>query len=448
MSEPATSWKSRFAESLSDAEMDARTAVVPKTLPDLGQMPVEAAKSLLDVALQGLFVPSVQTRAVLRELQALCCCYCAERYPDEVTFLRNLYASDAEHASYEPQLRVTCLTGLAGVGKSAVISAFGRLFPPQSVEVDGHGTFELKPAWRMSVKSGSSLRQLVAHLFRHPNSIGSRTIPFTAIQRELCAQGVASIQPDELQFLTQGQGNALPAKLLNSLARLGPPLVYVANYSLLHRLISRPQEEKHRLLAKPLFLTPDTPDSEDWRSLLRALSRVEPSLEELSADGVSRRLWGYTYGIRRLLARLLTGAYVAMRARGAHRITIVDLDCAYADPAYAASRTDVDLLVAGLEKSDRKKRKDLWCPLPAAPKVASTGAVVQHPAANEYKRRSADAALIASMTPAERQSGQIDERVNPSKAKRTRRHLVTLEELQESLAKYPDGVASGRDEGA
>lgn len=440
MSETSTPWRSRFCDELSDAEMDARTAVDPEPLPDLGQMRVEVGKSLLDVAFQKLFVPSEQTRAILRELQALCRCYNAERYSDQVTFLRNIYASDADHAAYEPHLRATCLTGLAGVGKSAVISAFGRLFTSLTVEVGGHGTFELKPTWRMSIKSGSSLRQLVAHLFRHPESIGSRTIPFPAIQRELCAQGVACIQPDELQFLTQGQGNALPAKLLNSLARLGPPLVFVANYSLLHRLISRPQEEKQRLLAKPMFLCPDTPDSQDWKRFLRVLFGVEASFTELNPERVGQRLWGYTFGIRRLVVRLLTGAYAAMRDRDARRITIADIDSAYMAPEYAAARSDVELLVAGLEKSDRK-RKDLWCPLPSAPKATSAGRVIRHPAAEEYKRRSALAALTASMTPTERQHSCVDEPVGRAKATRPHRHPATPEELLESAIQLSGDTA-------
>lgn len=439
-----TPWMPRFCDELSDAEMDARTAVDPGLLPDLRRVRVEVAKPLLDAAFQKLFVPGVQTRAILRELQALCRCYSAERYPDQVTFLRNIYGSDADHAAYEPHLRVTCLTGLAGVGKSAVISAFGRLFTSLTVEVDGHGLFELKPTWRMSIKSGSGLRQLVAHLFRHPESIGSRTISFPAIQRELCAQGIACIQPDELQFLTQGQGNALPAKLLNSLARLGPPLVFAANYSLLHRLISRPQEEKQRLLAKPLFLYPDTPDSDDWKRLLRVLFRVEASFTELNPERVGQRLWGYTFGIRRLVVRLLTGAYAAMRDRGAHRITIADIDSAYMAREYAAARSDVELLVARLEKSDRK-RKDLWCPLPSASKETSAGKVIRHPAAEEYERRSAQAALTASMTPAERQHGRVAEPAKRAKATRPHRHPATPEELLESAMQLSGDTALTRD---
>ena len=438
-----TAWASRFCRDLSDEEIDAKTAVGVQPLPDLGKLRVEVAKSILDVALQKLFVPSVQTRMVLRELQALSRCYSAERYPNQIAFLRNIYASDAEHASYEPRLRVTCLTGLPGVGKSAVISAFERLFEPETVAVSGHDTFELRPTWRMTVKSGFGMRQLVVHLFRHPESLGSRTVPFTATQRELCAQGVASIHADELQFLTQGEGNALPAKLLNSLARLGPPLVYVANFSLLHRLNSRPQEEKQRLLAKPLFMYPDTPESEDWNNFLNALFRTTPCFGNLDPYKMGQRLWAYTFGIRRLVVSLLTEAYVAMRVRNAYRVNEIDVDDAYRTPAYAASRCDVEILIAGLEKNDRKRR-DLWCPLPHTPNARNFGKIINHPATEEYERRSAHAALIASMTPTERQHGGVGEpRGMRQRSRSAVRPKATVEGLLEGATALMSGMKSG-----
>jgi len=425
-----TWWTSRFCCDLTDEEINAKTAVDVPPLPDLRTLPVEVAKSILDPALQKLFVPSVQTRKILRELQALCRCYSAERYPSEVAFLRNIYANDAEHASYDPSIRVTCLTGLPGVGKSAVILAFGRLFGTQKIDVGRHGTFELRSTWRMTVKSGSGMRQLVAHLFRHPGSLGPKTIQFGAIQRELCAQGVASIHADELQFLTQGEGNALPAKLLNSLARLGPPLVYVANFSLLHRLNSRPQEEKQRLLAKPLFMNPDAPESNDWIEFLRALFRATPSFADLTPDKVGRRLWSYTFGIRRLVVILLTEAYVAMRVRDAYRVTERDIDTAYGAPGYAASRCDVEILLADL--TDSHRRKDLKCPLPRESSARVHGGnVVKYPATEEHQRRLAEAAVIASMTPEERQRADIDEPPGSKKPRFPARPRATTEDLLE-----------------
>ena len=439
MSGAPTVWASRFCCDFSDEEIDAKTAIGVQPLPNLGKLRVEVAKSILDMALQKLFVPSVQARMVLRELQALSRCYNADRYPDQIAFLRNIYASDAEHASYEPRLRVTCLTGLPGVGKSAVISAFERLFGIERAEVDGHGTFELRPRWRMTVKSGSGMRQLVAHLFRHPESLGSRTIPFTATQRELCAQGVTSIHADELQFLTQGEGNALPAKLLNSLARLGPPLVYVANFSLLHRLNSRPQEEKQRLMTRPLFMYPDTPESEDWNRFLMALFGATPSFADLSPSKVGHRLWTYTFGIRRLVVALLTEAYIAMRIRDARKVTEGDIDNAYGAQAYAASRYDVEILIAGLEKSNRQRR-DLWCPLPQAPNTRNFGKIINHPATEEYERRSAQAALMASMTPAERQRGGVGDPPGRRKSRSLVRPRATTESLLEGAAAMLDGT--------
>jgi len=444
MNELPSVWASRFCCDLSDKEIDAKTAVNVESLPNLDKLPVEVAKLILDRALQRLFVPSEQTRRVLRELLALCRCYSTERYPDEITFLRNIYASDGELASYEPRLRVTCLTGLPGVGKTAAISAFQRLVGVETIEVDGNVAFELRPAWRMTVKSGSSIRQLVGPLFRRPESLGSKTIHFTTIQRELCTQGAAIIQADELQFLTQGEGNALPARILNWLARLGPPLVYVANYSLLHRLNRRPQEEKHRLLAKLLFMDPDTPDSADWNTFLKVLLSAIPSFANLNPDNIGRKLWAYTFGIRRLVVVLLTEAYVAMRARNARRVNDADVDTAYCALGYAASRCDVEILLAGLDRTDLKRR-DLWCPLPRASNSRGTTNIIDHPAAQEYERRSTRAAVLTSLTPAERQVGGIEERPSDRKTRSPARPKATTEDLLEGAAAVLGGAKRARD---
>ena len=437
---PTTTWALRFCRDFSDEEIDAKTAVGVPSLPDLAGLRVEVARSILDSALQQLFVPSAQTRSVLRELQALCRCYSAKRYPDELTFLRNVYASDREHATFEPQLRVTCLTGLPGVGKSAVISAFARLSGPEKVAVDGHGTVDLQPTWRMSAKSGSGLRQLVLHLFRNPESVGARTLLFTTIQRELCTQGVASIHADELQFLTQGEGNALPAKLLNSLARLGPPLVYVANFSLLHRLNSRPQEEKQRLLVRPLFMHPDVPGSNDWHAFLASLFDAVPAFAELTADKVGHLLYAYTFGIRRLVVILMIGAYVAMRARDACAVTVADIDYAYGAPDYSSCRRDVEVLLARVERNDNR-RKDLWCPLPDAMQTRGRTTVVQHPAVKEYERRTAEAALAASLTPSEHRCANSADKEHAVglKPRKPPKQKATVEDLLEGAVVLQDG---------
>lgn len=322
-------------------------------------------------------------------------------------------ATDAEHASYEPQLRITCLTGLPGVGKSQVFAAFERLFPPASIAIPAHGNFLLRSTWRMTVKAGSSLRLLVSDHYRHRDAVPSRMLSFGSVQRELCTQGIASLHADELQFLTQGEGNTLPAKLLNQLGRLGPPLVFAANYSLIHRLNTRPQEEKQRLLTKPIFLHPDTPDSNDWKAFVRALIGTIPEFGKLDFHETQLLLHSYSFGLRRLTASLLTQAYVSMRARNANYVEALDIDHAYRSEAYATNRSDVEILVARLEKSN-EKRRDLWCPLPGSgTSTNSAGNVVPHPAIKAHQERLGQAALAGSMTPSERLLAGLSENGEP-----------------------------------
>lgn len=440
MATPTAAWTSRFSPELSDDEIDARTAVNVERRVELGGQPLEVARAKLDMDLRKLFVPSKQARDVLRELQALARCYDEERYPNQIAFLRNIYASDAEHAEYQPRLRATCLTGLPGVGKTAALSAFERLFEDRTMDAGPDGVFTLRPTWRVTVTTGLGTRQLVTSLFRCPSSLGTGPISIGTIQRELCRQGVASVHGDELQFLSQGTGNALPAKILSLLSRLGPPFLYAANFSLLHRLRSRPQEEKHRLLAKPLFMFPDTPDSSDWTKFLQALFDATPGLDAVTPKHIGEQIWLYSIGIRRLAVNLVVEAYATMRTRGGHTVQAADFDAAYASSAYAAAREDVEVLLAGAEKSSRK-RLDLWCPLPYDNVAPGGGKVLNHPAVKEYERRAAHEALKTSLTPVEQQQVK---RVNPEPEKpkprnetRPRATLAGLLEAGRNLCSDP-----------
>lgn len=441
MNDLATFWSRRFSVDITDEEIDGRTAIAPQPLSSLAELPIDVAESKLDIALRTHFVPSAQGRAILRHIHALCRCYSDLRYPDQVAFLKHAYASNAEHALFEPPLRVTCLTGLPGVGKSKILSAFDRLFRPESIAIPAHGTFLVQPSWRMTIRVGSSLRLLVTDHFRHSEALSSRN-SFATIQRELCTQGVASLHADELQFLTQGEGNTLPAKLLSQLGRLGPPLVFAANYSLIHRLNGRPQEEKQRLLAKPLFMHPDQPGSNDWRSFVRALIGTAPEFGKLDLQETELLLYSYTFGLRRLAAILMTQAYVMMRRRNGKHVAVADLDCAYSSQTYAASRGDVEILTANLERTD-KGRKDLWCPLQGTSPLASKPTkVIQHPATKVYEQRLGQAALISSMTPSERVRSGLTEHGDPrsSKPRTPQKPKVTGKALLEGAAAFSNTI--------
>ena len=60
--------------------------------------------------------------------------------------------------------------------------------------------------------------------------------------------GVAMVLLDELQFLTQGDATARILKTLLLHTYLGPPLLYTANYDMVHRLLKRPQQYRDRLV--------------------------------------------------------------------------------------------------------------------------------------------------------------------------------------------------------
>ena len=394
---PST-WENPFARKLTDREIDTAIAVPGRPINDIASRSPVAAGNALELAMKEVFVPSTQIYDCLRMLQAAAETSWTHRYPDEISFIRAINATDSELALYATPLAPICITGLSGVGKSCIASAFARLFPPASRVVSNHGEWKITNHWRLTIKSTVGVGSLVSENFRRPQT-PSRRIPFVSIQRELCQQGVSLLIADELQFLTQGTGNVAPAKLLGHLSRLGPAFAYVSNHILLHKLLLRPQEERQRLLSKPYFIYPEAFGSDDWYDFLRGISLVAPELVHLADHDLADDVHRYTFGMRRLAVSLIVLAYLLMRKRNVRIVERIDLESAYMSYAFSSSRSDVQALLSALPKSEM--RKDLWCPLEGADVPATRPSVMPHPAIAEFEQRQAEAALRQQLTEAE-----------------------------------------------
>lgn len=427
-------WRSRLTTDLTDKQIDQSVMVKPKSLSSLREMSLHAASSHLEINLSQIFIPSSQTRAVLRLLQASAAIYISDRYPTAKEYSLINHSSDGDIGRYEPKLAPSCLLGLPGVGKSTVVGAFRRLFPSAEVLIPSLSATVLRSNWQMSIRGGNTVNQLVIDHFRNPAGARRGAI-FQATQRELCNQGVPLLIADELQFLTQGQGNTLPAKLLGQLCRLGPPLVFVANYSLIHRLNTRPQEEKQRLLTKPQFLHPDPASSEDWVSFIQQVLQIAPEFSKLPVDKMQFTLHSYSFGLRRLVCKLMCGAYMEMRKQDRTFVEVRDIDHAYASVAYASCREDVEMLISDLARA--RKRFDLWCPLPGSDAPTQDSKVVDHPAKDAYQQRMSQAALVSSITQEERLASGL--------AKTSKSNARTVPSKPRSKASAADLIDSALD---
>jgi hypothetical protein len=423
-------WSDRFDVNISDVDLDARVRVNAVPILDLSKSPTGVAVRRLQMGLRAVFVPTQQIRNGLRLLLSASHAHALDRYPSAMAFLQGLYAMEPPNASRSPSatrletLKVTsfaawppiCLTGLAGAGKTELLHAYARCLSPEStVEIPRHGAVPLVSHWAMRITAGVTFNRLLQPFLNGDTSILIRAGSlWEAACRQSFWQGVCLVLLDELQFLSQTQtANATVARMLMQMSLLGPPLVYVANFSLLHRLLRRPQEEGQRLLTSPFLLEPDLEDSKERLICFREKLRVAPEFRGLDdSDGVQSHR--YSFGLNRLEDQLLTIAYRISREAGSKVVTNKHIDQAYSSVDYAVARRDVEWLIARRDSESTfnpRDRPDLWCPI-SARKLAK---VSEHPSSQEHDRRIAEAAVVAGLSRQSREAAHSLGRAhNPS----------------------------------
>jgi hypothetical protein len=368
--------------------------------------------------------------AIVRQMIERAKAYCDRAYPDIVAIRALIYGSTP--TTEVQTCQATCLTGLAGVGKSVLLDAFGRLFSiPEFVDMPGHARLELRACWRTTIRGGASFAQVVLPHFRIQSSIAPSKLLGCAVS-EAGAQGVALILPDEFQFITSGGANTMMANLLFRLAQVGPPVIYACNFSMLHSLWRRPQQDRDRLLLNPIILYPE-PLGEDWATTTEACLKVSEEFSSLKSDEAIRRMHDYTFGIKRCLRSLLVLSYLQMRKNKQTQVTREHLTAAYCSPEYGAMRDDVENLVMS-SANPSLRRKDLKCPFAAADaKHPPNRNVIEHPATQARAGNATRAAQLSMLTPEARSLLTALERqaqlATPPKTRRTHRPPASANKL-------------------
>ena len=218
------------------------------------------------------------------------------------------------------------------------------------------------------------------------------------LPREAYRLGVGLLAVDELQFMTQSaSANTRVAQTISQLSLLGPPLVYAMNYSLGHRLMRRPPEERQRLLARPLVLLPAPAGDISFVELLDAYQKVAPDLLKFDPRNDAPVIREWTAGLRRLVVDLISlDAERALRAKTC--VTVATLAQVYRSQSYSANREDVEAMHVQ-NVTGRKVREDLWCPFESgAEEIAAAKS-----RAEEIEIGRMNGAIVAStMSPRER----------------------------------------------
>lgn len=367
-------WFDRF-----DTDESIRLAAYLPGVPvqNLAHLSVEEACQKLDQAWKAIFVPGPQHVQLLRSLRDQARGFANSSYPTVKDYNR-LRCSYMQGASSPQPIR--CLTGLAGVSKSSLVQAFERicrLQPTAEFQTDGQRLM-LYPVRYVKINGQPAVLGILQGM-SNPVALEGRTMRginglMAHVGDWFMATATSTLVVDEMQFFTQSSSaSTKTSHLIMTLANLGPPLVYVANFSLVKKLMRRPQEEKDRLLAAPMVLNPPAADEQCWSDTIEEYLAVSPNTFRFDAANHAQELHRYTAGLFRALRQLLVQAYREAREQARDEVTMEDVRRAYRSRIYSSHRKDIeDLASLAVSNQIAEKRPDLVCPLIEVQMVGKT----------------------------------------------------------------------------
>lgn len=363
---PDTPWTARFRPLLDKEEIRRRATLAATPLVSLDTLPVDAACTMLSKGIEQVFYPTTLVVDILHRLVERAIGHCLLHYADARTYMDGIYRKDSPLPQFVPP---ACLTGLAGVGKSCLADALQRILPADGTVhcPPESATFPLQSLWKIDVRIQSSLKEIFAPL---GGAEGTLSDQVRSARRRAYRDGVSQLLADEFQFLTaSAEANTRIAQTLISMGYCGLPAIYIANYSLLYRMLRRPQEDRDRLLSDVIVMLPDPPESEDWSNTLGAQIGVAPKIFQIDPKTDGPQFHRFCAGVKRAGAHLLVIGYrIARTERPKDRRTVVtmaDIEAAYKSTAFAAHRGDTEIITQQviLNRQADRKRRDLWCPI-------------------------------------------------------------------------------------
>lgn len=335
-----------------------RVTLYPKEKLDLARLNEFNAAESIRRLLNQCYVPGESSKSAIARIVSLTLDGASRRFPSthEFSLQVNGISFSAQPAP------IFCLTGLAGVGKSAVFDAVQRLIGLlPDIQIPKHGHVEHKPLSRVQILNRWGSKEMAKH-FGLPEK-GSD------IARALYQRGCSLIALDELQFVaTSENANTRASKLIYATSLYGPALVFACNFSLGHKLKKRPHEERDRILSSPIVLLPDLTHSVAWKERLRAWSTALDGLLDFDLAERSDDFWSLVVGINRSAIHLLSvSAGLALKNRS--RIRWEHIEGAYKSLEFSVMRRDIESIQA-ISRGGDQGRQDLICPFESADAAA------------------------------------------------------------------------------
>ncbi len=361
---------------------------VPRLTPDAIRARAEQPAIAVDVAhlhgaalcqaveaqLKEVFVVTQQLCDVLGRLLDTATGHADSRYPSETEYWQRINTTHpvVDVGTYS-DLSATLVTGLPGIGKSAMVNALKRVLTASELVLPSQNVrIPTVPVINLRLAASSAEKAMVRTL--HEFFTGARPPNARMIIHDLCQvlsrlmfkHGTLWIILDELQFLSHSEGSIQKAInfLINTIA-LKVPLGYCANYSLVHKLMKRHSEEKQRLLANVIEIFPEPGDSDDWRKIVAEAKKVAPSIFSYDPVNDAPQLFRWTAGLGRLLRHLLIGGLKLVASDKTPKVTMAVLQRAFHSTEYTSNREDVEVIINfGISSAGHKARPDLWSPFP------------------------------------------------------------------------------------
>ncbi len=434
--------ESRFGGYMDIESIRRRIVVRPEPISDLEKMHPSIGAQLLAERLMEIYVPNESSLNFIHEMIGLAYLHNLKVFSNEAGYAARIFTPP------EVEVSPICLTGLAGVGKSQTIAALCRALPPPvALTCDLYqGTVELVSLWYASARGKAGGKQLLldfVHGSGHDGRGGNLKKLLVDCRRLANRDGVTLVVLDETQHINTGEGASKVTDILLTMAVIGPPMIFVSNYSLVHKLLRRNSEDKQRLLSEPRVMLPDDPKSQDWADYVEECMRVSGGRVKVGNDEFSAELYRSTFGIKRLAVQLLKLAYIECRSAGRSRIEVDDLHTAYRSSAYTSNARDVEDLQLEAISRGSSKRLDLRCPFDLPVEYKSN--VVNFTRADRDQRVQARV-FNSSATEAERSLLKhiaLPENKTPAKsARRLPVPKATDEDLMRSFRQYMESPSS------
>lgn len=392
-------WAARYAEALKPGVIRLRAETRGEPVCGLEDLEIEVACDQLKLGLQHVNLITAQTEAIILLLLERALAHAQTVYADPTAALRAAYNGVVVREDNVPIL----LTGPAGVGKSRIRLSLQRILAAHGqVSLDeAHPQVPLIEYTDCKMGQQSSVLEVLKPL-AHPEIASGQVKVKTSEISAKCATwqrviGSCLLGVDETQFIAQSDtASTLITRTLLAVGDVGLPWFYVANYSLVWKLLGRPSEAIQRLIGHPILVLPDAPASQDWLTLLTEFDVVVKEAFDFKLVDRSVDVWNRCAGLKRELVKLLVHAYRIVRYAGKFKVEWDHVEQAFQSVMFSASRRDVDLLIAHAAQGG-KLRQDLKCPFDG-PEIVTRSAAYHEQLRAARAKAVARASVKSAMT--------------------------------------------------